>query len=116
MAEKSAGNLLAALERARSTTLERFIYALGIRHVGESTARDLARHFGSLDALMAASEDELLQVTDVGPVVAASIARFFAERAQSRSGRTAARRGRALEGRSDATTRVRRSGWQDFRA
>ena len=80
MAEKSAGNVLAALERARSTTLERFIYALGIRHVGESTARDLARHFGTLDALMDASEDELLQVPDVGPVVAASIARFFAER------------------------------------
>ncbi|MGE5714090.1 MAG: helix-hairpin-helix domain-containing protein, partial [Betaproteobacteria bacterium] len=80
MAEKSAANILAALERARSTTLERFIYALGIRHVGESTARDLARHFGSLDAVMDASEDELLQVTDVGPVVAASVARFFAER------------------------------------
>jgi DNA ligase (NAD+) len=80
MAEKSAANILAALERARSTTLERFIYALGIRHVGESTARDLARHFGSLDAVMEASEDELLQVADVGPVVAASVARFFAER------------------------------------
>jgi DNA ligase (NAD+) len=80
MAEKSARNLLAALERARTTTLERFIYALGIRQVGESTARDLARHFGTLDALMDASEAELLQVPDVGPVVAASIARFFAER------------------------------------
>ncbi len=79
MADKSAANVLAALERARSTTLERFIYALGIRHVGESTARDLARHFGSLDAVMDASEEALLQVTDVGPVVAASIARFFAE-------------------------------------
>ncbi len=52
MAEKSAANLVASLERARSTTLERFIYALGIRHVGESTARDLARHFGSLEAVM----------------------------------------------------------------
>ena len=80
MAEKSAANIMAALERARSTTLERFIYALGIRHVGESTARDLARHFGSLEAVMDASEDELLQVPDVGPVVAASVARFFAER------------------------------------
>ncbi len=79
MAEKSAANLVASLERARSTTLERFIYALGIRHVGESTARDLARHFGSLEAVMEASEDELLQVPDVGPVVAASIVRFFAE-------------------------------------
>jgi DNA ligase (NAD+) len=79
MAEKSASNLLAALDRGRTTTLERFIYALGIRHVGESTARDLARHFGSLDAVMSASEEDLLQVADVGPVVAASIARFFAE-------------------------------------
>jgi DNA ligase (NAD+) len=79
MAQKSAGNVIAALEQARSTTLERFIYALGIRHVGESTARDLARHFGRLDALMDATEEDLLQVTDVGPVVAASIVRFFAE-------------------------------------
>ena len=79
MADKSAANVLAAIEKARHTTLERFVYALGIRHVGESTARDLARHFGSLDALMQASEEELLQVPDVGPVVAESIARFFAE-------------------------------------
>lgn len=79
MGEKSAANLVAALQRAKHTTLERFIYALGIRHVGESTARDLARHFGSLDALMAADEAALAEVPDVGPVVAASIARFFAE-------------------------------------
>ncbi len=79
MAEKSAANLLAAIDRARSTTLARFIYALGIRHVGETTARDLAGHFGSLDALMAADESRLLEVPDVGPVVAASVARFFAE-------------------------------------
>jgi DNA ligase (NAD+) len=79
MADKSASNLLAALDRSRKTMLERFIYALGIRQVGESTARDLARHFGSLDAVMNASEQELLQVPDIGPVVAASIARFFAE-------------------------------------
>ena len=79
MGEKSAANLLAALDKARHTTLERCIYALGIRHVGESTARDLARHFGSLDALMAADEEALLEVPDVGPVVAASIVRFFAE-------------------------------------
>jgi DNA ligase (NAD+) len=79
MAERSAANLVAALAQARHTTLERFIFALGIRHVGESTARDLARHFGSLDALMAADEARLLEVEDVGPVVAASIARFFAQ-------------------------------------
>ncbi|MFN7887851.1 MAG: helix-hairpin-helix domain-containing protein, partial [Betaproteobacteria bacterium] len=79
MGEKSAANLLHALDKARSTTLERFIYALGIRHVGESTARDLVHHFGSLAALQAADEAALLAVPDVGPVVAASIAHFFAE-------------------------------------
>ena len=79
MAGKSAANLVAALAKARSTTLERFIYALGIRHVGESTARDLARYFGKLEPIVSASEEEMLQVPDVGPVVAASIARFFAE-------------------------------------
>ena len=80
MAEKSAANVLAALDQSKSTTLARFIYALGIRHVGETTARDLASHFGSLDALLAADEAQLLQVADVGPVVAASVAHFFAER------------------------------------
>jgi DNA ligase (NAD+) len=79
MAEKSATNLVAALQRARHTTLARFIFGLGIRHVGATTARDLARHFGSLDALLAADEAQLMQVPDVGPVVASSIARFFAE-------------------------------------
>ena len=79
MGEKSAANLIAELERSRKTTLERLIYALGIRNVGETTARDLARHFGDLDPLMQASEDELLQVMDVGPVVARSIRQFFEE-------------------------------------
>ncbi|MBI5898166.1 MAG: NAD-dependent DNA ligase LigA [Rhodocyclales bacterium] len=79
MAEKSAANLLAAIDRSRQTTLARFIFALGIRNVGEATAKDLARFFGSLDALMQAGMDRLQQVPDVGPVVAASIARFFAE-------------------------------------
>src|SRR5262249_47198147 len=79
MADKSATNIVAALSNAKHTTLERFIYALGIRHVGETTARDLARHFGSLDALLQADEQTLLEVGDVGPVVAASIAHFFAE-------------------------------------
>jgi DNA ligase (NAD+) len=79
MAEKSAANVLAAIDQARSTTLARFIYALGIRHVGETTARDLAKHFGCLEALMAADEAQLLEVADVGPVVAASVAQFFAE-------------------------------------
>jgi DNA ligase (NAD+) len=77
MAEKSAQNVLDALTVSKSTTLPRFIYALGIRHVGESTAKTLARHFGSLDALMAASEEEMLAVEDVGPVVAQSILGFL---------------------------------------
>jgi DNA ligase (NAD+) len=79
MAEKSAVNILAAIEKSKTTTLARFIFALGIRNVGEATAKDLARHFGNLDALMAADIDSLQQVPDVGPVVAASISRFFAE-------------------------------------
>ena len=78
-ADKSAQNLLDSLEHAKSTTLARFIYALGIRHVGESTAKDLAKHFGSLDPLMNASVEELLEVNDVGPVVAEAIHQFFAE-------------------------------------
>jgi DNA ligase (NAD+) len=79
MAEKSAANLVAALDKSKTTTLPRFIYALGIRQVGEATARDLARHFGSLERLMDATEAELLQVNDVGPVVAHSIRTFFAQ-------------------------------------
>jgi DNA ligase (NAD+) len=78
-AEKSAQNLLDSLEKARHTTLARFIYALGIRHVGESTAKDLAKHFGSLSPIMDAPVEELLEVNDVGPVVAESIHQFFAE-------------------------------------
>jgi DNA ligase (NAD+) len=79
MAEKSAENVRAAIDRSRRTTLARFVYALGIRNVGEATAADLARHFGSLDRLAQASEEELQQVQDVGPVVAMSIHRFFPE-------------------------------------
>ncbi len=78
-ADKSAQNLLEALAQARHTTLPRLIYALGIRHVGEATARDLAHHFGSLDRLMTASYDVLLTVNDVGPVVAEAIRQFFDE-------------------------------------
>lgn len=79
MAEKSAQNVKDGIERARHTTLDRFLYALGIRDVGEATAGALAAHFGSLRALRDAGEDTLVQVPDVGPVVAASIRRFFAE-------------------------------------
>jgi DNA ligase (NAD+) len=77
MGDKSAQNVLAALETSKSTTLPRFLYGLGIRHVGESTARDLARHFGKLDAIMDAGVEQLLQVPDVGPIVAESIHAFF---------------------------------------
>jgi DNA ligase (NAD+) len=79
MGEKSASNLLAAIDKSRDTTLDRFIFALGIRNVGEATARDLARQFGGLDALMEADAEALQGVPDVGPVVAASIAGFFGE-------------------------------------
>ncbi|MEN9904024.1 MAG: NAD-dependent ligase LigA, partial [Pseudomonadota bacterium] len=77
MAEKSALNLVEALAASRSTTLPRFLFGLGIRHVGEATARELARHFGNLDAVMDASEEQLLQVADVGPIVAHSVRTFF---------------------------------------
>ena len=79
MAEKSAGNVLAAITKSKQTTLARFIFGLGMRHVGEATAKDLAQHFGSLDALLGASEQDLLLVKDVGPVLAESIARFLRE-------------------------------------
>jgi DNA ligase (NAD+) len=79
MADKSAQNVLNALEKSKTTTLARFIYALGIRHVGESTAKELARHFGNLDALMLSAEEGLLEVPDVGPIVARSIAAFFSD-------------------------------------
>lgn len=77
MADKSANNLLDALERSKQTTLPRFLFGLGIRHVGEATAKELARHFGSLDAVMDATEEQLLEVSDVGPIVAQSIRTFF---------------------------------------
>ena len=79
MADKSASKLLAAIEKSRDTSLARFVYALGIRNVGETTAKDLARHFGSLDALVAADVEALQQVPDVGPIVAKSVAEFFDE-------------------------------------
>ncbi len=77
MADKSANNLLEAIENSKQTTLPRFMFGLGIRHVGEATAKALARYFGNLDAIMRASEEELLAVDDVGPVVAQSIRTFF---------------------------------------
>jgi len=77
MAEKSAQNLVAGLAKSKHTTLARFLYALGIRHVGETTAKDLARHFGSLERIVDANVEQLLEVGDVGPVVAQSIRTFF---------------------------------------
>ena len=79
MANKSAQNILNALESSKKTTLARFIYALGMRNVGEATAKDLAKHFGKLPALMQASTEDLLAVNDIGPVVAESITNFFSE-------------------------------------
>jgi DNA ligase (NAD+) len=80
MAEKSAGNVINAIEKSKSTTLARFIYSLGIRNVGETTAKDLARYFGNLDRLIMADAEGLQQAPDIGPVVAESIIDFFAER------------------------------------
>ena len=79
MAEKSAQNVLDALQKSKQTTLPRFLYGLGIRHAGEATAKDLARHFGKLDTIMDATEAQLLEVNDVGPIVAKSIHTFFAQ-------------------------------------
>lgn len=78
MAEKSASNLVEAIDKSRATTLPRFIYALGIREVGEATAKNLAQHFAEFPKLMDASMEELLEVADVGPIVATHIADFFA--------------------------------------
>jgi DNA ligase (NAD+) len=79
MADKSAQNVLAAIEKSKQAILPRFIYALGIRNVGEATAKDLAQHFGSLEALMEANIETLMQVNDVGPVVAEAVYQFFLE-------------------------------------
>ena len=79
MGEKSAANLLAQLERSKTPGLDRLLYALGIREVGEVTAVSLARHFGSMEKLLGASEDELIEVPDVGPIVASHVHAFFSE-------------------------------------
>ena len=79
MADKSANNILQAIEKSKHTTLARFIYALGIRNVGETTAKGLAAHLGSIDRLIEADTERLQQIPDIGPVVAQSIADFFAE-------------------------------------
>ena len=80
MGDKSAENTLAAIEKSKTTTLAKFIYALGIREVGEATAKTLAKHFGSIEKIEAASIEELTEVSDVGPIVAAHIHGFFAQK------------------------------------
>lgn len=77
MGEKSADNLLTAIAQSKNTTLPRFLFALGVRGVGEATALALAKHFGRLEALVAADDEALMQVPDIGPVVAESVATFF---------------------------------------
>jgi DNA ligase (NAD+) len=84
MGEKSAVNLLTALDKSKETSLDKFLYALGIREVGEATARSLALHFGNLDKIRAATADELEEITDVGPVVAKNIPAFFNEEQNNR--------------------------------
>ena len=79
MAEKSAAKLLLSLEASKATTLAKFLYALGIREVGEATAANLALHFETLEAIRNASEDELIEVEDVGGIVAAHLHNFFNE-------------------------------------
>jgi len=79
MADKSARNMLEALEKSKHTTLPRFLFGLGVRHVGEATAKELARHFGTLDAIMDASVEQTLEVNDVGPIVAGSLHTFFSQ-------------------------------------
>src|SRR5699024_11102970 len=79
MGKKSSENLVAALDSAKHTTLARFIYALGIREVGEATANNLARHFGTLEAVMDADMVALEAVEDIGPIVAAHVYSFFRE-------------------------------------
>ncbi|RQP23728.1 NAD-dependent DNA ligase LigA [Piscinibacter terrae] len=79
LGEKSAQNLVDGLEKSKKTTLGRFLFSLGIRHIGETTAKDLAKHFGALDRIMDATVEQLLEVNDVGPVVAQSIHTFFAQ-------------------------------------
>jgi DNA ligase (NAD+) len=108
MADKSAANLVAAIDMSKRTTLARFLFALGIRHVGETTAKDLARHFGRLDRIVGAGVEQLLEVDDVGPVVAQSIRTFFDQphnREVVEQLRAAGVRWDEHEGRADAAPR-----------
>ena len=104
--EKSADNFLASLEASRNVPFERVLYAVGIRHVGEQTAKTLARHFGSMDALMAASRDDLLQVEDIGGTVADSILAWFASEAGRETIRRLREAGLQLAVNEDARQRL----------
>jgi len=79
MGEKSAANLIRAIDKSKTTTLTRFLYALGIREVGEATAASLAGYFGELSRIVSAAEEDLIEVADVGPIVASRIRTFFDE-------------------------------------
>ncbi|MDH4188818.1 MAG: NAD-dependent DNA ligase LigA [Betaproteobacteria bacterium] len=114
MAEKSAANLVSALDKSKHATLERFIFALGIRNVGESTARALARHFGSLARLGEATPDELEAIPDVGPVAASSIREFFAEPHNRKVIATLRERGVAWQEGEVAQTQSRRTDAKSF--
>lgn len=83
MGEKSAENVLQALDKSKATTLARFLYSLGIREVGEATAQTLADELGALDAIQHATEEHLLELPDIGPIVAAHIVSFFSEKHNS---------------------------------
>jgi len=85
MADKSAQNIIDAIERSKETPLSKFLYALGIRHVGETTAEDLARHFPRLDDFFHLSEEDLMEVAGIGPEVAASVVQFFRDKKNKES-------------------------------
>ena len=114
MGDKSAQNVLDEIESSKKLPLERVIYGLGIRFVGERTAQFLAEHFGSMDALMNASEEELQEVNEVGPRIAESIVEFFQEPEESRAGKAAAGSGLAVD--REKKTTWHQTGRQDFRA
>ncbi len=102
MGKKSAENILREIENSKKLPLERVIYGLGIRMVGERTAQFLAEHFGSMDALMEASEEELQAVNEIGPRVSQSIREFFDEPKNRGAGGAAARGGADVQGREEA--------------
>ena len=116
MGEKSAANLVVSLERAKQTTLARFLIALGIRHVGEGVADLLARPSGISIPLMAASREELEAIDGIGPTIAESVARFFADRAQRRRSARLRELGVRWEKTAPAPRGEGPAGGQDLRA